>query len=234
MADQTPGTSVPLGVSLRSAVSFAWEELPIVVLVSVCWLLASLPLVTVGLATLGAYATVLAKRAAYRGEIPDTRQAVVRAVLKTLRRGAVPATILGTVPLMFASITVIYAVEYLRTGSVIFGALALGAFIVGSQVCLIVIPGLLYLATGRESTPAIRAGYTWSISNPRRSVGTGVLTALLGAMLLPLTVAFPLLFGGIAATFHAEVVLPGWRQTKDQKDEPRADLEWGSERPPEG
>lgn len=231
MASGTSGEQIPLGVALRSTARFAWDELPTIVIVSVCWLLASLPLLTIGPATLGAYTAVLAKRAAHRGEIPDTPDALTGFVLGRVRRGAVPATAVGVVPLLFGAITAVYAVQFLVTGTVLFGALALASLVVGSQICLVVLPGLLYLAEGRESHAAIRAGYTWSISNPRRSVGTGVLTVVIGALLLSLTVAFPLLFGGFVAVFHAEAVLPTWRFRDDSADgPPGADVEWTTAR----
>lgn len=204
-AQTPPRALVPI---LRTSARFAWTELPTIVAVSVLWLLASLPVVTVGPATLGAYAAVLAKREAQGDEFDDGSHAVAARVAARVRRGFMPSIAIGLVPLPFAAIGAFYVIQFLRTGSVLFGVLAFGALLVGAQLSLLAVPSLVYLAAGQQSDDAFRAGYAWTITDPRLAVGTGILTIAVGVGLLTLTIAFVFLFGGVAAAFHVTTVLP--------------------------
>lgn len=189
----------PMYVSLARTGRFVWTNLVSIVWISVGWFLASLPIVTIGPATVGTYRAVLSLRAEGQG-IDRT------AVLRTVRQQFIHATLLGTVPLVLFAIAVNYALAYLVSGAVIAGLLGLCSAYAGLYASLVSIPTLLGLAVGKPAPTALRDGLLWTA---RHSVGTVALGVVTGALLVftsLLTVAVALLFAGIAFALHIEFI----------------------------
>jgi hypothetical protein len=183
---------------MRSTGRFVWAHLPAVVAVSVAWTVASLPIVTVGPATVGAYRAVLSLRAGDGVDFAAVREAV--------RSQFVHATLLGLTPLVLLAMTGAYAVDYLRTGAALSGVLALGGFYVTTYVGLVLVPTLIGLAAGEPVSSAFRSGYLWTARHAVEAVVLGVVTAGLFVLTSVLTVAAVLLFAGVAFAFHVEFV----------------------------
>lgn len=186
----------PLHATLQSTGRFVWDNLPSLVIVSVAWFFASLPVVTAGPATVGAYRAVLSLRA---GDGLDTD-----ATLKTVRRQFFHATLLGLFPLVVLLVAVNYSLVYLATGQLAAGALAAGGLYVALYVMLVLVPTFVGLAAGRPVDTALWDGYRWTA---RHVVGTIVLATVTVAVLALaslLTIALVLLFAGVACAFHVE------------------------------
>ncbi|MDS0295639.1 hypothetical protein [Halogeometricum luteum] len=185
--------------SFVSAARFFYEHGPRLVAVSVLWFLCSLPLVTVGPATLGAYAAVASLR---EGHAFDRER-----VVATLKRHGVSAVLLSGVPLVFAAIAALYARRYLLTRSTV--ALVLGVLTTyaAAYAALVLIPTFAGLVAGEDLETALRAGVRWTGRNAASSVMIGLGTVLLFAVTGALTIAFAVVFGGMVAAFHLEALL---------------------------
>lgn len=186
----------PLQATAQTTGRFVWEYLPSIVLVSVAWFFASLPIVTVGPATVGAYRAVLSLRA---GDGLDAE-----AVRSTVRSQFVHATLLGVFPMTVVAIAVHYALAYLTTGAVVAGVLAVAGLYVALYATLVLVPVYVALAAGRDVTGAVWYGYRWTARNAVETIVLGTVTLALLAVSVLGTVATVLLFAGVACAFHVE------------------------------
>lgn len=206
MTDPASGGSRSLAAGCRSAARLFWDELPAFVVVSVCWVVASLPLVTIGPATVGAYAATHEIRSARAADIVLDPCATTRKVIARTRDQFVPAVLLTGVPLAFVGVGGAYAVEYVTTGAVAVAVVSAVALLAGLQLVLALIPTFIALATDSDVPTAIREGYLWTVSDPIAAVGISMITVSLATVSLLFTVAFVLAFGGLTACLHVEVV----------------------------
>ena len=182
-----------------AGVRFFYDHGPRLVVVSVLWFLCSLPVVTVGPATLAAYAAVASLREGHRIDRETT--------VATVKRHGISAMLLSGVPLTFAGLALLYARQYLATRST--AALALGVVTTyaAAYAALVLVPTFAGLATGDDLEPAVRAAVRWTGQN-----AVGAATVAMGTLLLfvvtgVLTVAFVLTFAGVAVAFHFETLL---------------------------
>lgn len=171
-----------------------------VVAVSLAWTLASLPLVTVGPATLGAYAAVASLRE--RGSVD------VGAVLGTVRDHGVDAFLLGGVVVLMSGISVLYIGRFVRTEAPVAGVLGVAGLYVTVHLVLVLVPTFVGLAAGAPLAEAVRTSYRWTIAHSLAALSTLLLTALLLAVSLVLTIAFVLVFPAVAAWFHTKLLEP--------------------------
>lgn len=188
----------PLLATLQATARFVWDNLLSVVLVSVAWFVASLPVVTVGPATVGAYCAILSLRA---GDGLD-----VGAVHQTVRDQFVHATLLALFPLVVLLVAVNYGVAYLTTGTLLAGVLAVAGAYFAIYAMLVLIPTFVGLAGGASVSDALRNGYLWTAHHAVGTMVLGTVTVLLLATTSVLTVALVLLFAGVACAFHVEFV----------------------------
>lgn len=189
----------PMYASLARTGRFVWSHLVSIVWISVGWFLASLPIVTVGPATVGAYRAVLSLR--------EEGQGVDRAaVLGTVRRQFVHATLLGVLPLVLFTIAVNYVLAYLVSKAVLAGLLGFCCAYAGLYASLVSIPTLLGLAAGQPAPTALKNGVLWTARHAVGAVALGVVTGALFVLTSLLTVAVALLFAGIAFVLHIEFI----------------------------
>jgi len=186
----------PVQATAHATGRFVWDHLPSIVVVSVAWFLASLPVVTLGPATVGAYRAVLSLRA---GDGLDRD-----AVRATVRSQFVHAALLGLFPLVLVGISVHYALAYLTTGAVVAGALAVAGTYVALYAMLVLVPTFVGLARGEDVTRALWDGYRWTARNAVETMVLGTVTVALLAITSLGTVAAVLLFAGVACAFHVE------------------------------
>jgi uncharacterized membrane protein len=186
----------PLHRTFHSTGRFVWDNLPSIIVISVGWFLASLPIVTIGPATLGAYRAVLSLR---DGDGLDRA-----AVTETVREQFVHATLLGLLPLAFVLIAVNYGVAYLATGRLAAGLLAVVGVYATIYVALVLVPTFVGLARGATVSDALWAGYRWTAGHALAAVVLGMVTVALLATTSALTVAVVLAFAGVACSFHVE------------------------------
>lgn len=188
-----------LGEALNETKGFVYVNGAELTLVSVCWFFCSLLVITVGPATLGAYTAVASLR--------ENEGINARRVWTTVRSELVGTTLLSLLPVILAGVSLLYAVRYLTTGTLLAGALALvGAYGVIFSL-LVLVPTFVSLAQGMSVPQALRQGYLWTVKNPTLTLAVGLITAIIGCVLLVFVVAFPLLFAGVACSFHTQVVV---------------------------
>lgn len=171
-----------------------------VVSVSLGWALASLPLVTVGPATLGAYAAVASLR--------EDGSVDVGAVRETVRKHGVNAFLLGGVVVLMAGTSVLYIGQFVRTEATVAGVLGVAGLYVTVHLVLVLVPTFVGLAAGVPLSEAVRTSYRWTIAHSVAALSTLLLTGLFLTLSLALTVGFVLVFPAIAAWFHTELLSP--------------------------
>lgn len=184
--------------AVGDAVRFCYRYVLELVVVSVLWFLASLPLVTAGPATLGAYRVVL--------DLRETGTVETRAVIACVRRGFLHALLLGSIPVVFWAVALLYAIQYVGTRSPLSLGLLVVTFYAGTYVAMVNVPTFVAMARDEHAFEALRFGRSWVGDHPTLALVTGLLTGVLAVGCLALTVAFPALFGGLAAALHVQVV----------------------------
>ncbi|WP_101296139.1 hypothetical protein [Halegenticoccus soli] len=185
--------------SFVEAIRFFYANGPRLVVVSLLWFLCSLPIVTSGPATLGAYAAIASLREGHHID----REHVVR----TVKRHAISSALLQGVPLVFGGVAVLYARQYLATRSTLAFLLGVAAVYAAAYTALLLVPTFAGLATGDALEPALRTAVRWTARNGAAALSMGMATLLLFVITALLTIGFVVLFAGIAFSFHLETVL---------------------------
>jgi hypothetical protein len=181
----------------KRTLRFVYRHSTALVAVSVAWFVASLPLVTVGPATLGAYAAVRSIRQTGR---------VDRAyVLRALRRNGVHAALLSFLPLLFVATATLYLWGGLALGGVT-NVVAVVGFYVGGYLGVALIPTFVVLADGETPVEALKEGYVWVARRPVSTVSLALVTAGLFVATAALTIGFVLLFPALTFSYHVEVL----------------------------
>ncbi|ADB63296.1 hypothetical protein Htur_4485 (plasmid) [Haloterrigena turkmenica DSM 5511] len=183
-----------LGVAFKSAYNHSGT----MVLVSLLWVIASLPLITIGPATLAAYKAVLTLRE--EGEID--REAVV----STLSQHWHNSVLLSGVFVAFAAVTVGYATNYVLTGAVQSGTLAVVACYLTAHLSAVLVVAFVRLAEGNAVYDAVTGGYSWTATHPFDTVLLGFVSIGLFVLCAVLTVTVCLAFPFLLFTFHVAVV----------------------------
>lgn len=196
--------------SFFAATRFFYEYGPRMVLLSVAWFVCSLPLITVGPATLAAYAAVASLRETYKFDRER--------VLSVLKRHGLSALLLSGVPFVLAAVSVLYALEYFATPSTLLLVLSVGSAYAAAYAGLVLVPTFVSLATGEDLESSVRAGFRWTSANAVGAVTLAMATVVVFLVSGLLTIAFALVFAGFAAAFHVHVLLepPEHRQATEQ------------------
>lgn len=183
--------------ALRSSGRTFYELGPRFVLVSVVWFFCSLPLVTVGPATLGAYVAIDSLRRTHQFEFGELR--------RVLRTYFLPATLLTGVPLSFVLIASLYARSFVSTGSELSLLLVVITIYLAAYSSFVLIPTFIEIATGSDLETALRHGLWWTLQSPLSAVLVATITALCIIVTAGLTVAFVLVFAGFTFLFHLNI-----------------------------
>lgn len=187
-----------LGTALSATKTNAYDHSSTFILISVCWFLASLPVVTIGPATVGAYAAI---ESVLEGDRID-RKRVRRVVLRQF----VPSIVFGTFPMMFVVGTVFFTIEFFETVAPTAALLAVGSVYAFVFSVLVLIPTFVWLSRGDWAGTAVKKGYLWVVGHPTLAMTTGILTLGILVVTVAFTIAFVLIFGGLAFTLHLAVV----------------------------
>jgi hypothetical protein len=180
-----------------STLKFLYRHSTALVPASVLWVLCSLPLVTVGPASLGVYSLVLSLRET--GRVDRGR------VVETVRENLVPATLLGFLPVTFVAIAMLYVLSGLATG-LVGTALTAVALYGGLYVGVLLIPTFVSMAGGVDPKTALRESYVWLAGSPVTGLQLLLVTAVILVATVSLSIGFLLLFAGATATYHVEVL----------------------------
>jgi hypothetical protein len=181
-----------------TTLTFVYRHSTALVAASVLWVCCSLPLVTVGPATLGVYSVVLSLRET--GRVDRGR------VVATVRENLVPATLLGFLPATFVGVAALYAVSGLTTG-VVGTTLTAVALYGGLYVGVLLIPTFVSMAAGVDPRTALRESYLWLAGTPVTGLQLLLVTGVLLVATVGLTVGFVVLFAGLAGAYHVEVLV---------------------------
>lgn len=192
---------------------FVYRHITALVGVSVVWFLASVPLVTVGPVTLGAYAAIRSLRESGR---------IDRGVLvERLRTNGVHATLLSALPLIPALAAGLYADSYLGSRSTASAALAVVCAYAALYAVLLLVPTFVSLSGGTEVVEALREGQKQLTGHPTLALTTGLLTVAILVVTAASTVGFVLLFPALAFTLH--LFLFGFDPEAAEKERETAD-----------
>lgn len=191
-------TSTAFHRSLRRTASFLYRHSPSLVLVSVCWVVGSLPLVTAGPATLGAYAAIRSIRTEGRLRSRDVR--------RTLRRHGLNATLLGVVPIIVGVVTVIYFYRYVTTDGIQYLVLSVAGVYLGSFLSLVSLTTFVGIAGSSGFAESVTDGYRWVIRNPLLSTMTVLAFGVIVLVGVVSVVGIIIIVPGVLFSFHTEVV----------------------------
>jgi len=179
----------------KQTMRFVYEHSVTLVAVSVAWFVASLPLVTIGPATLSAYAAIRSLR--------ETGALDRRRVAGVLRRNGVHAVLLSFLPVAFF----VVAGLYLRNGTPRTGfetVVAVVSVYVGAYLVVALIPTFITMAAGEPPIVALRRAYVWIATKPTAALSLVLVTAVVFAVTALLTIGFVLLFPAVAFSYHVE------------------------------
>ncbi|GGN20310.1 hypothetical protein [Halarchaeum nitratireducens] len=193
-ADDVRSVHAGLGDAFRSA----YHHSVAAVVVSLGWFVASLPVVTVGPATLAAYAAIQSLREHGRVDRSEVREA--------LAANWHNAALLSGVFVAFTVVTVAYATQYFQTGGVQAGALAVVVGYVTAHLAVVLVVAFVRLSEGASVYEAVTGGYSWTVSRPFDTVLVGFVSLGLFAVSALLTVTVCLVFPFLLFTFHVAVV----------------------------
>lgn len=193
--DSTRETELGDHPTHKRTLRFVYQHSATLVAVSVAWFVASLPLVTIGPATLGAYAAVRSLRQTGRLD----RDYVVSAV----RTNGVHAALLSALPVVFAA----PAGLSLHGGATVTGLATIVAVVglyVAGYLAVALIPTFVAMADGESPVVALKRAYVWTATDPAAALSLALVTAILFAVTALLTVGFVLLFAAAAFSYHVE------------------------------
>lgn len=188
-----------LAHTMRWTGSFVYANSLSLVLVSIAWFLTSLPVVTIGPATLGAYVAIKQLSSDYNRINRDELFEIVREQF-----GA--AMLFGLFPLTFLVIAGLYFQVYRLDGTAFAAVVFFVALYIALYGFLVLIPTFTGLANREHPPDAIRSGIRWVGAHPTLALLAGVITVMIATVTLLLTVAFVLIFAGLAFSFQFKMV----------------------------
>ena len=205
----------PLYAGLRSTTAFAWQHLDAMVAISVGWVLCSLPVVTIGPATLGGYCAIVSLR--------EEGQVSWKALLEVVREQLLYSVLLGTAPVVLLSVTTGYALAYLSTGATVSLGLTVVGLIGSIYVLLISVPTYVGLAHGDNPTEALKGGVFWTAHYAVRASVLATVTVALFVSLALTTIGVGLLFAGLTFALHTELVTATQHRSPSTNDREMAE-----------
>ncbi len=184
--------------SVRRTGSFVYQHSPSLVVISVCWVVGSFPLVTSGLATLGAYTAINSMRNGQRIE--------TKAIRRTLRRHGLNATLMSIVPVVIGVLTIAYFYRYIVTDSIQYILLSIVGVYLFSFLLLISLTTFALLSDENTFSVAVKNSYRWVIHNPLHCIvvifASGVLVFVGIVSIVGLVIIIP----AVLFSFHLEVI----------------------------
>lgn len=198
----TPGNQSEaenLRQAVRSTAAFVYDNSHWLALVSLGWTLASLSVVTIGPATVGAYVAIL-------GLQSDRNRIEFDRIRSICRQQLAPAVAFGLLPPLFFALAIAYSIALSQSQT----PFRIVAFLVtlygGIYLTLVMIPTFVALAHEQAGIAALKAGISWTASHPTLALYVGLLTLLVFVVTALLTVAFVLLFPAIAFSLHVKLI----------------------------
>jgi len=177
---------------------FSYHNIVSLVGISLAWVLVSLPVVTVGPATIGAYRAIIA--------LDETGSVDLAAVSSTVRTNLVPSLLLGILPFVLGGTSLLYVTTLGGGGSFWSLAVAVLALYATLYLSVLLIPTFGEMARGREMTQALRESYVWAAQSPTTVVRLTIVTAVVFVISVALTIAVVAIFPGFIMTYQLFLV----------------------------
>lgn len=184
----------------KRTLRFVYHHSVPLVAVSVAWFVASLPVITVGPATLGTYAAVRSLRE--NGQVD--REYVTRA----LRTNGLHAALLSFLPMAFIGTGSLYLGGAVTAGG-FDPIIAVVSLYVGGYVAVALIPTFVMLADGNPPVAALKQAYVWTATNPASTMALVIVTVGLVVVTALSTIGFVLLFPALTFSYHVERLADG-------------------------
>lgn len=182
--------------TLLETARFVYKRSFELVVVSVGWFLLSVPLITVGVATMGAYAAIISLR--------ETGEVDGAAVRRVIRETFVPALVLGWLPGLLTGLWALNVDRFVRSGGTFSLVMSLVTLYAVLYTTLVLIGVYVELADGRELWTAFKRGNQWVRRNPVFSTLTAGASLVLFVVTALLTIAFVLLFPALCFSLQIQ------------------------------
>lgn len=187
--------------SLRDALGFAYRHSLVLAITSICWVVSSLPIITCGISTLGAYATI---RSLHLHEKVEKDE-----IVKTIRQHGVNASLLIYIPIIIGFATSAYFHTYVRTDSLQYLVIAIVGTYLFIFLSLVVLTTFAILSQDRSFIDSLSTSYTWIVTNPAHS--TTLIFVYVGVLLLGVVsvIGLVVIVPALVFTLHDGVVRGG-------------------------
>lgn len=185
--------------AIASVPGFVYQNGLRLTALSLVWFVASLPLVTIGPATLGAYVAIQDLRS-------DRNRTNLDRIFAIVRQNGLSSMVFSGVPVAFGIVAAVYGSAALEQSSLVGEVVALVALYLALYVALVLIPTYTALARGTDPIDALRFGHRWLVKHPTAALALGLLTLVVLLVTALLTVGFILLFAGTAFSLQVAVV----------------------------
>lgn len=183
--------------SLRRTAGFVYRHSTWLVVISVCWVIASLPVVTSGIATLGAFSAI---RSLQNDDRPQWDP-----VNESLRRYGFNVTVMSFVPMLLAVMTVLYGVQYVETGGIQYLLLSISGVYLVTFLLLVSLTTVARLSDGDGFVEAVSAGYGWVVRNPMLSAASALTMAGIVLVGVVSVVGLVIIVPAVVFSLHLEV-----------------------------
>lgn len=110
------------------------------------------------------------------------------------------------VPVAFGAVAATYGIAALERGSLLGEGIALVAAYAALYVSLALMPTFAKLAEGEDAVAALRYGLGWLVRHPTPALATGLVTLVVLSVTVLLTIAFVLVFPGLAFSIQLAIV----------------------------
>lgn len=174
--------------SVKDTARFVYTHSISLVGVSLLWFIGSLPVLTVGISTLGAYSALLSLR--------DSGSIERNTVYSSLKSHWVNVTLFSWVVIIIASTTALYFYRYVVNGGMLYAIFCILGIYLLIFTIVMGLTSFIFLEQNHRFSDAIRNSYLLLIANPLFSVSC----LLLGAGVLVI---------GVISIVGLVVIIPG-------------------------
>ena len=182
----------------KRTLRFLYEHSVTLVVLSVAWFVASLPLVTIGPATLGVYAAIRSLR--------ETGRLDRGYVTSAIRTNGIHAALLSFLPMVFALPAGLSLRGATTLGGVDSVVAVLGLYVAG-YLTVALIPTFIAMADGVPPATALKQAYVWTATDPTGALSLALVTVGVFVVTALLTVGFVLMFAAVAFAYHVEYLV---------------------------
>lgn len=180
--------------SVKDTARFVYTHSISLVGVSLLWFIGSLPVLTVGISTLGAYSALLSLR--------DSGSIERNTVHSSLKSHWVNVTLFSWVVIIIASTTALYFYRYVVNGGMLYAIFCILGIYLLIFTIVMELTSFIFLEQNYSFSDAIRNSYLLLIANPLFSVSCLLLGAGILVMGVISIVGLVVIIPGLLFSFH--------------------------------